>query len=296
MLKQVDELYSYLTAVQGAANSGMSAPPSDIIPRLQAESGRLPVPFKQMLLSLAIGASSDTQRKEMENVKKRISFEVGSFCRRAIAGRYPLVARARRRDAGRSGTHVRAEQRADGQLLPRQSAGQGRHHPRQLALYPGVDGKTLPGGEGILRSFQQAQRIRDAFFANGTATPSYRVTVRPVRMDNDILNLTLDIDGQLFKYSHGPQVPLVVSWPGTRNTNRAFAAGAGQRHHRQPGDQRAMGAEPPGGHGAILGHRRPRPPGDVQPRRPSRHAGVHAQQHPQSVPTAGLRARSPERT
>ena len=39
-------------------------------------------------------------------------------------------------------------------------------------------------------------------------------------MDNDILNLTLDIDGQLFKYSHGPQVPLVVSWPGTRNTNR----------------------------------------------------------------------------
>lgn len=89
VLKQVDELYSYLTAVQGAANSGMSAPPSDIIPRLQAESGRLPVPFKQMLLSLAIGASSDTQRKEMENVKKRISFEVGSFCRR---DRRPLSA------------------------------------------------------------------------------------------------------------------------------------------------------------------------------------------------------------
>ncbi|MNM56363.1 hypothetical protein D3C81_675310 [compost metagenome] len=39
-------------------------------------------------------------------------------------------------------------------------------------------------------------------------------------MDNDILNLTLDIDGQLFKYSHGPQVPLVISWPGTRNTNQ----------------------------------------------------------------------------
>ncbi|BFO10721.1 hypothetical protein GGER_32310 [Serratia rubidaea] len=34
---------------------------------------------------------------------------------------------------------------------------------------PGVDGKTLPGGEGILRSFQQAQRIRDAFLP--TAPP-----------------------------------------------------------------------------------------------------------------------------
>ena len=94
MLKQVDELYSYLTAVQGAANSGMSAPPSDIIPRLQAESGRLPVPFKQMLLSLAIGASSDTQRKEMENVKS-VSASRSAASAAAIAGRYPLVARAR---------------------------------------------------------------------------------------------------------------------------------------------------------------------------------------------------------
>lgn len=221
VLKQVDELYSYLTAVQGAANSGMSAPPSDIIPRLQAESGRLPVPFKQMLLSLAIGASSDTQRKEMENVKKRISFEVGSFCRQAIAGRYPLVARARQEVTPDDLARMFAPNSGLMDSFFRDNL-QGKVDTTRAnwRFTPGVDGKTLPGGEGILRSFQQAQRIRDAFFANGTATPSYRVTVRPVRMDNDILNLTLDIDGQLFKYSHGPQVPLVVSWPGTRNTNQ----------------------------------------------------------------------------
>ncbi|EMH4029596.1 ImcF domain-containing protein [Klebsiella oxytoca] len=221
VLKQVDELYSYLTAVQGAANSGMSAPPSDVIPRLQAESGRLPVPFKQMLLSLAIGASSDTQRKEMENVKKRISFEVGSFCRQAIAGRYPLVARARQEVTPDDLARMFAPNSGLMDSFFRDNL-QGKVDTTRAnwRFTPGVDGKTLPGGEGILRSFQQAQRIRDAFFANGTATPSYRVTVRPVRMDNDILNLTLDIDGQLFKYSHGPQVPLVVSWPGTRNTNQ----------------------------------------------------------------------------
>ncbi|AWQ48526.1 type VI secretion system membrane subunit TssM [Serratia marcescens] len=221
VLKQVDELYSYLTAVQGAANSGMSAPSSDVIPRLQAESGRLPVPFKQMLLSLAIGASSDTQRKEMENVKKRISFEVGSFCRQAIAGRYPLVARARQEVTPDDLARMFAPNSGLMDSFFRDNL-QGKVDTTRAnwRFTPGVDGKTLPGGEGILRSFQQAQRIRDAFFANGTATPSYRVTVRPVRMDNDILNLTLDIDGQLFKYSHGPQVPLVVSWPGTRNTNQ----------------------------------------------------------------------------
>lgn len=221
VLKQVDELYSYLTAVQGAANSGMSAPPSDVIPRLQAESGRLPTPFKQMLLSLAIGASSDTQRKEMENVKKRISFEVGSFCRQAIAGRYPLSSRSQRDVTPDDLARMFAPNSGLMDSFFRDNL-QGKVDTTRAnwRFTPGVDGKTLPGGEGILRSFQQAQRIRDAFFANGTATPSYRVTVRPVRMDNDILNMTLDIDGQLFKYSHGPLVPLVVSWPGTRNTNQ----------------------------------------------------------------------------
>ncbi len=289
VLKQVDELYSYLTAVQGAANSGMSAPPSDIIPRLQAESGRLPVPFKQMLLSLAIGASSDTQRKEMENVKKRISFEVGSFCRQAIAGRYPLVARARQEVTPDDLARMFAPNSGLMDSFFRDNL-QGKVDTTRAnwRFTPGVDGKTLPGGEGILRSFQQAQRIRDAFFANGTATPSYRVTVRPVRMDNDILNLTLDIDGQLFKYSHaaGTAGGQLAGHP--QYQPGASAAGAGQRHHRQPGDQRAVGAEPPGGYGAVFGHRRPRPSGDVQSRRPPRHAGVHAQQHSQSVPTAGL--------
>jgi type VI secretion system protein ImpL len=221
VLKQVDDLYSYLTAVQGASNSGMAVPPSDIIPRLQAESGRLPTPFKQMLLSLAIGASSDAQRKEMDNVKKRINVEVGSFCRQAIAGRYPLNPRSSQDVTPDDLARMFAPNTGLMDNFFRDNL-QGKVDTTRSTwrFTPGVDGKTLPGGEGILPSFQQAQRIRDAFFANGTAVPSYRVTVRPVRMDNDILNLTLDIDGQLFKYSHGPQVPLVVSWPGIRNTNQ----------------------------------------------------------------------------
>ena len=42
---------------------------------------------------------------------------------------------------------------------------------------PGIDGKTLPGSEGLLRPFQQAQSIRDAFFANGATTPSFNTTI-----------------------------------------------------------------------------------------------------------------------
>ncbi len=87
-LKQVDELYRYLTAVQDAANSGMPAPGGEAISRLQASAGRLPGGLQTMFSNMAVGASSDTQRRDLENVRKRINVEVGGFCRQAIAGRY----------------------------------------------------------------------------------------------------------------------------------------------------------------------------------------------------------------
>ena len=74
--------------------------------------------------------------------------------------------------------------------------------------------------------------------------PSFRVTIRTVRMDNDILNLTLDVDGQLLRYSHGPQAVQLMSWPGSGGTRRAHAAGHGGRHHLDHGDKRRLGAEP----------------------------------------------------
>ncbi len=212
-LKQVDELYRYLTAVQDAANSGMPPPGGEAISRLQASAGRLPGGLQTMFSNMAVGASSDTQRRDLENVRKRISVEVGSFCRQAIAGRYPLVRSAstevtpddlaRMFAPGTGLMDVFFRDNLTNKVDTTQS---------NWRFMPGIDGKTLPGSEGVLVPFQQAQSIRDAFFANGSATPSFRTTVRTVRMDNTILTLTLDVDGQILRYSHGPQAVQVVSW------------------------------------------------------------------------------------
>ena len=220
-LKQIDELYRYLTAVQDAANSGMPAPGGEEISRLQASAGRLPGGLQTMFSNMAVGASSDTQRRDMENVRKRISVEVGSFCRQAIAGRYPLVRSAsaevtpddlaRMFAPGTGLMDVFFRDNLTNKVDTTQST---------WRFMPGIDGKTLPGSEGVLVPFQHAQSIRDAFFANGSATPSFRTTVRTVRMDNTILNMTLDVDGQILRYSHGPQAVQIVSWPGTGGTNQ----------------------------------------------------------------------------
>jgi len=220
-LKQIDELYRYLTAVQDAANSGMQPPGGDAISRLQASAGRLPGGLQTMFSKMAVGASSDTQRRDLDNVRKRINVEVGGFCRQAIAGRYPLVRSARSEvtpdDLARMfapGTGMMDTFFRDN-LTNKVDTTQS-----SWRFMPGIDGKTLPGSEGLLRPFQQAQSIRDAFFANGATTPSFKVTVRTISMDNRILNLTLDVDGQQLRYSHGPQAVQMMSWPGPGGTNQ----------------------------------------------------------------------------
>lgn len=220
-LKQIDDLYRYLTAVQDAANSGMPAPGGDAISRLQASAGRLPGGLNTMFTSMAVGASSDTQRRDMDNIRKRLNVEIGSFCRQAIAGRYPLVRSSHNDvtpdDLARMfapGTGLMDAFFRDN-LTNRVDTTQARWR-----FTPGIDGKTLPGGESILWPFQQAQYIRDAFFASGATAPGYKVTLRTVQMDNDILTLTLDVDGQMLNYSHGPQAVQLMSWPGTGGTRQ----------------------------------------------------------------------------
>lgn len=220
-LHQIDDLYRYLTAVQDAANSGMPPPAGDAISRLQASAGRLPGSLQNMVSGMAVGASSDAQRRDMDNVRKRITMEVGSFCRQAIAGRYPLVRSARSEVTPDDLARMFAPGSGLMDSFFRDNLASKVDTTRTAWRFtPGIDGKTLPGGEALLRPFQQAQAIRDAFFTSGATTPSFRVTLRTVKMDNDILNMTLDVDGQQLRYSHGPQAVQMVSWPGLGGTNQ----------------------------------------------------------------------------
>lgn len=220
-IKQIDDLYHYLIAAQDAVSGGMPAPEGGAITRLQASAGRLPGSLQGMFTSLALGASTDTQRGTMDNLRKRIDLEIGSFCHQAIAGRYPLSRSARNDVTPEDLARMFAPGSGLMDAFFRDNlAGKVDTTQAQWRMTAGIDGKTLPGSEGMLRPFQQAQSIRDAFFTNGATTPSYRVTVRTLSMDNDILSMTLDIDGQFLRYSHGPQAQQLFSWPGSGGTNQ----------------------------------------------------------------------------
>jgi type VI secretion system protein ImpL len=83
-----------------------------------------------------------------------------------------------------------------------------------------VGDASMGQGSAALQEFHRAQIIRDVFFRGGGRTPGLNLTFKPVEMDASITQFILDVDGQLIKYSHGPQVPMTIQWPGPRGSSQ----------------------------------------------------------------------------
>ena len=79
------------------------------------------------------------------------------------------------------------------------------------------NGRPFCGSSGHLSQFQRARVIRDTFFPTGNA-PTLRLQFRPIEMDASLKQFIIDIDGQIVRYDHGPQIPSSVQWPGPRGT------------------------------------------------------------------------------
>src|SRR5690606_19903969 len=147
------------------------------------------------------------------NLGQAIKSQIGEFCQQAIAGRYPLV-RGSSRDVTPEDF---ARMFAPGGLMD-------SFFQQQLARYVDpstrpwrfrqVDGATMGTDTGTLAQFQRAAVIRDTFFRAGGNVPALRLEFRPFEMDPSITQFTLDVDGQLVRYAHGPQIATTVQWPG----------------------------------------------------------------------------------
>ncbi|OTA19572.1 hypothetical protein Xbed_02252 [Xenorhabdus beddingii] len=221
ILKDVSQLYQHLTSVQNAINTGMPFPPDNIITQLQTAAELLPIPFKSMISSLAVGASHDTQLSDMKRVGKQLKAEISDFCNKAINNRYPLMPKARQDIKPDDMARMFApETGLMASFFQKNLVGKIDTSQPKWRFMPGVNGKPLPGGEALLQPFQQAQVIRDTLFTGGTPSPLFRVMVRPISMDHDILSMILDVDGQKLQYSHGPQLSQLISWPGPTRTNQ----------------------------------------------------------------------------
>jgi type VI secretion system protein ImpL len=207
----LNDVYVQLSATETAIKDKVAPPPGDAAARVKAESARLPEPIRSMLQQLSSAGTSQTLAATRESLSSAVGAQVGQFCHMATDGRYPFV-RSSNRDVTREDF---ARLFAPGGLID---------DFFQKNLAPFVDTSTRPwsfkrvqeqslGGPGNLAQFQRAATIRDVFFRGGG---SVRLDFKPLEMDPAITQFTLDVDGQLVKYAHGPQVPQSIQWPGSK--------------------------------------------------------------------------------
>ena len=214
----IGEVHLLLTNVDNAVKGGTAPPPSPLPVKVKAEASRLPEPLRSLMDDLSQTSAQRSQIMVRQNLSGEVRTQVGEFCQLALAGRYPL-----NRGSPRDATQ------ADFATLFAPGGKIDNVFQQKLATYVDttthpwkfrpVDGTALGSDSGTLPQFQRAQAIRETFFTGGNV-PGLKLQFKPVEMDATLKQFILDVDGQVVRYDHGPQIPAMVQWPGPRGSSQ----------------------------------------------------------------------------
>jgi type VI secretion system protein ImpL len=212
----INELYTMLIATDAAVKGGNTPPPSDVPNKIKAEGSRMPEPVRSVLLTLSGGGTSQAMGVTRANLSQAMRTSVFEFCNKAIAGRYPFTKSSARDVTQEDFARLFSANGILDEFFQKNLAPFVNTATRPWT-FRNMGEASLGGASSALVQFQRAQAIREVFFRNGQAA-TMRLEFRPIAMDTSITQFILDVDGQLVKYSHGPQVPTQVQWPGPRGT------------------------------------------------------------------------------
>ncbi|GAB1584265.1 type VI secretion system membrane subunit TssM [Phyllobacterium phragmitis] len=90
-----------------------------------------------------------------------------------------------------------------------------------------------------LAQFENADRIRLAFFQSGSEKPNISINVKPLSLSDSANAVMMEIDGERVVYFHGPIQSKSISWPANQviNLSRvAFLPGGWQQAITETGD------------------------------------------------------------
>lgn len=217
-LQILNEYYSMLAASDSAIRSGGRPPNSDLSSKLRAEAGRLPQPARQIVEDVAVAGETQVAQHVRLSKSSEMVGEVTRLCQQAIGGRYPFARKAAKdvplEDFARLfGPGGKFDDYFQRNLIDMVDVST---HP--WTLKEGARGQM---GSGInIASFEQARTIREVFFRSGSDIPKISLTLKPIEMDPAITSFVLDVDGQIVRYQHGPQIAQTVTWPGPRGSQQ----------------------------------------------------------------------------
>lgn len=212
----VNAYYTSLMVASNALETRNLPPPSEAGAQLRMEAAKLPAPLKEVLVDLVVQGTRDVNKGIGDILIGQMNAVIGESCRSAIDGKYPFT--------------PTSNQDVDTEDFARVFASGGVLDDFfQKVLAPHVDTTISPwrykltapdvppvAGPSLV-PFQRAREIREMFFRDpGAKKMAWKVDLKVVELDPEIVELTMDFDGQSQRYVHGPVIPLKVTWPGPR--------------------------------------------------------------------------------
>jgi type VI secretion system protein ImpL len=233
-LQTLKDVAVYLDAAAAAKRSGTPPPPADALARVRLEADGKPEPLAAVLKTIDSGGAGLASGGERERLNTLWRAGPATFCRQAVAGRYPIVRSATADIPAEDFGKLFAPGGLIDDFFQKNLAQYVDMGGSQWRWRPTASNGSLGISQGALDEFQRAARIRDAWFGAGGRLASLRFTLRPVSLDPALNKVTLDIDGQ----------PLVVA-PG------ALAAGTFQLPSGKGSGQVQLEAAPASSHGTL---------------------------------------------
>lgn len=204
-----DELFNQLSALATSQHSGQMLPQNGLA-RSRLDAARQPEPVRSVIMDLILLGNSESLKQNRMSISKSASSLASGLCNSTVSQRYPFSRQAR--------SEVGIDDFS--RLFGQRGAMKTYFEQNMLGL---IDVNSRPWkareagaiGAATVRSFENAEKIRETFFANGDS-PSFTLYIRPLSLSSGIKQATLDIDGQQISYASGPHQPVRIDWPGPK--------------------------------------------------------------------------------
>jgi type VI secretion system protein ImpL len=201
------------------------------------EARQLPAPLDSWIAGMTADISTLVVDTARANIRDQWSANNRQLCASIVGGRYPFD-RGSTRDVAMS----------DFIRLFGPSGILATFFKERVE--PFVDTATTPwrwrgtfGADGqqsqAIAQFENADKIRRAFFPEGAEKPSITINIRPVSLSSTANAVMLEIEGERVVYFHGPIQAKSVAWPSEQSVNLsrvAFQPGGWQQALTLNGD------------------------------------------------------------
>ena len=214
IMKMFNDVYVQLAAIDAAQKSKSAPPPAGGGERIKAAAGQLPEPARSALEKVAGAAAASGKVVEREGLTSELK-PISEFCNRAITGRYPFTSSSKADVLPEDFSQLFGAGGAFDTFYSTKLASLVDTGTNPWSFKPTGDG-TKPVNAAALVDFQRAARIKEVFFRSGGKTPSFKVDIRAVEMEDGLKEMNLEIDGTVFKFLAGNTTPVTVTWPSTR--------------------------------------------------------------------------------